>query len=219
MTMKKSLLLGASILLAGAAHAQLGLRAGANYATLSTKTGDYNSTDAAGRVGYQVGIFYEKKLNARFSVVPEVQYSHQTTDLLVLNNLVPDNSYFADYRLTLHYLNVPVVARAAFGKFYVEAGPQVGLLLAAHEKGYEDRLSLYTIYDSLKQDFDRSATDRYQRVDVGACAGAGVKLPGGFALGLRYSAGFLSIARELQPDTYGGSLRNQVVQAAVSYQL
>ena len=175
-------------------------------------------TTVGSRPGYQIGVFYEKKLAGRLSLVPELQYSRQTTDLVVSNNLVPDNSYFADYRLTLHYLNVPVVARIALGKFYLEAGPQASFLLAAHEKGYEDRLSPYTRYDSSRRDFDRSAADRYQRVDVGACAGAGVALPGGFALGLRYSAGFLSISRELQPDTYGGSLKNQVAQASVSYQ-
>ncbi|UOR04546.1 PorT family protein [Hymenobacter aerilatus] len=224
--MKQLLFLAAGVLLASAAQAQFGVKAGAHYATLATKengrTRTYyeGQTNAKGRIGYQVGVFYEKKLVGRLSLVPELQYSRQASDLTVSNGLIPDNAYYADYRLTLHYLNVPVVARVMLGRFYLETGPQGGLLFAAHEKGYERRVSVFNIgHHQGPSNFDQAATDHYQRFDVGACAGAGVKLPGGFAIGLRYSAGFISISRKLEPDTYGGSLKNQVAQASVSYQL
>ena len=215
--MKKLLLLGAGILLAGAAHAQLGLRAGANYATLATKAGDYNTADADGRVGYQVGVFYEKKLNARFSVVPEVQFSHQRTYLEVDAHGIPDANYSARYKLALNYLNVPVLLRANYGRLYLEAGPQASILQSASETGSE---LIGGLAGSYRRDFDqRRATDSYRRFDVGVAAGIGLKLPAGFEVGLRASTGLLSIARAPQYDINPINLKNQVVQAAVSYQL
>ena len=215
--MKKSLLLGASVLLAGAAHAQLGLRAGANYATLSTKADNPNTADADGRVGYQVGVFYEKKLNARFSVVPEVQFSHQRAYLEVDAHGIPDANYSARYQLTLNYLNVPVLLRANCGRLYLEAGPQASILQSARETGSE---SIGSFTGSYRRDFDqRRATDSYRRFDVGVVAGIGLKLPAGFGVGLRVSTGLLSLEREPQYDINPIKLKNQVVQAAVSYQL
>ena len=215
--MKKLLLLGAGVLLAGAAHAQLGLRAGANYATLSTKTGDYNRTGADGRVGYQVGVFYEKKLNEHFSVVPEVQFSHQRTYLEVDSYVIADANYSARYQLTLNYLNVPVLLRANYGRLYLEAGPQASILQSARETGSE---LIGGLAGSYRRGFNqRRATDSYRRFDVSVVAGVGLKLPAGFGVGLRVSTGLLSLERAPQYAIDPVSLKNQVVQAAVSYQL
>ena len=215
--MRPLLLLFPGLLLAPAAQAQFGVRAGANYATLSTRADNPNTADADGRVGYQVGIFYEKKLNGRFSVVPEVQFSHQRVYLEVDAHGIPDANYSARYQLTLNYLNVPVLLRATRGQLYLEAGPQVGLLQSARETGSE---SIGSFTGSYRREFDqRRATDSYRRFDVGVVAGVGLKLSAGFSVGLRASTGLLSLARAPQYDINPIKLKNQVVQAAVSYQL
>jgi hypothetical protein len=146
-----------------------------------------------------------------------VQFSRQRVNLDVEDFSVADGGYAANYRLRLSYLNVPVLLRATFGKFYLEAGPQLGIQLAAHETGDE---SIGTIAGTFESSFDRAATDHYRRVDLGLSVGAGVKLPAGLGLGVRAYTGLLSLTPEFpQRPSYYGSLKNQVVQASVSYQL
>ncbi|QNE41460.1 PorT family protein [Hymenobacter sp. NBH84] len=219
--MKQPLLLLASLLLVSTAQAQFGVKAGANYATLSKENKSSNYIHPKGRVGYQVGVFYEQKLAGHFSLVPEVQFSRQQLDAEVLRFNFPAEDYHAQYQLKLSYLTIPVMLRTHFGRFYLEAGPQAGFLLAAREKGEERTLSYLSSYmgpDNTTY-FDRSATADFRRFDVGICAGIGVKLPAGFAVGIRASTGLISIARDNQITSDDNHLRNQVAQALVSYQL
>jgi|GEM_PF-560294 len=215
------LLTGALLLLgSGAARAQLGLRAGGNFATLAADNSgrEYRTAHSAGRAGFVLGFFYEQPLGGRWSLAPELHYSYQQQQVDVGEQGIPDGGYDGHYRLTLGYVNLPVLARATFGKWYLELGPQLDLLAQAHEKGEE---ILGSIAGPRRQAVDRAATDRYQRTDLALVAGGGLKLPGGWGLGLRASTGLRSITAE-QPVIlyrYGGSLHNQVVQLALTYQL
>ncbi|HEX8659066.1 MAG TPA: porin family protein [Hymenobacter sp.] len=211
--MKPSLVI-VGLLLSGTAHAQLSLRAGANASTLTTGQEEYRRGSAKGGVGYQLGLAYEKKIANRWSLLPELSYRLQGLDLKVEDNSISDGSYAANYRLALHYLTLPVMARGTFGKFYAEAGPYGSFLLAAHEKGLEYR---GTIAGTYEVSFDRPATDRYQRFDVGLGAGVGVQLPAGVALGLRATTGLLSLTNENQLYVYRGTLKNQVLEVSLSY--
>ncbi|MDF7814402.1 porin family protein [Hymenobacter sp. YC55] len=203
------------LLLAGTAQAQFGLRAGVNSFTLSIQSEEDQQASASRKTGYHAGIFYELKLTNKVSLLPEVQYSRQSTNLQVVNYRVADGGYQGDYRLQLTYLAVPILVKANLGKFFLEAGPQASYLLAAHEEGTE---SLGYIWGTTQNDVDRSATNRYRRFDVGLCAGAGVKLPAGFRLGIRAYSGLVSLTHgPIAYYNYGGSLKNQVMQASVSY--
>lgn len=208
--------LGLLLALSTAAHAQFGLMAGGNFATLATKTSDeHHRATARGQPGYQAGIFYEKKVTNRWSGLLGLSYSRQSMNLSVEEYGIADGGYAGSYRLNLNYLSLPMLARLAFGRLYFEAGPQLSILQAAHEKGTE---TFRTFGGPRQQDFDRPATARYRRLDVGLCAGVGAKLPAGLSLGLRAGAGLLSLTRIAQSATYVGTLRNQVVQASLSYQ-
>ncbi|MBD2714126.1 PorT family protein [Microvirga sp. STR05] len=212
------LLGGLLLLLAGSAHAQLGLRAGANTTTIATKTPQPSQQASAdAKTGYQVGVFYEHRVNTRFSVVPELQFSRQHTQLRVRDYAIADGGYAADYRLSQSYVHLPVLLRARFGCFYAEAGPQGSLQVASREVGGEE---IETIAGSFRRDFDRAATDSYSRLDVGVCAGLGVQLPSGFGIGVRASAGLLPLTpKEQRLQDFSIELRSQMVQASVSYQL
>lgn len=213
--MKYLVLLSAGMLLAGSAHAQLGLKAGLNTTLLSTSSSNQErNASADGRLGYQVGVYYVHKLTEHLSVVPEVAYSRQNMQLKLDDHSIADGGYGADYRLNRSYVNVPIMLRATFGKLYLEAGPQAGVLLSAHEKG-----TVYgsTIVGGYQQDIDRAASDRYRRIDVSLTGGLGLQLPAGFGVGLRASTGLVAFNREDQP--YRGDLKNQVLQASLSYQL
>jgi hypothetical protein len=215
--MNRLLILASLLLLSGTVHAQLGISAGANLATLATnRSGERREANSDGGLGFQIGISHEKPLTKRVSLLPEVQYSRHNMDLQLEDYTLSDGGYASNYELQLHYLNMPILARIYLGKFYVEAGPQGSFQLAAHEKGSE---TIGTIAGSYDRGFDRPATDSYRRFDVGVCGGVGVKLPAGLALGLRTSVGFISLTDfGKTASNYKGNLKNQMVQASLSYQ-
>lgn len=216
--MKTKVFLLANLLMAGVAHAQFGVRAGTNYASLY-ESGSRNAryADTNGRIGYQVGIFYEKKVSTKLSLVPEVQFSRQHTNLSVVDYEAAMNAGSATYQVGLSYLNVPIMLRAHLRKFYVELGPQSSFLLGGHEKGFTQESPLSSYRDPAGgMPFDRRATDRYQRYDFGTAAGVGAQLPAGFEVGLRLYAGLLSVTRSAR-STYQGELNNVAVQANVAY--
>jgi len=215
------LLTGAVLLLgSGAARAQLGFRAAGSFTTLSTSNlaQEYREAHSAGRMGFVLGAFYEQPLRGRWTLAPELHYSFQQQQVDVEDNSVNDASYEGHYRLTLGYVNLPVLARANFGsKWYLELGPQLGVLAHAHEKGYDIEGGWG---GSQREELDRAAANRYLRADLALVAGGGLKLPGGWGLNLRASTGLLSVTEENSSVTnYSGSLRNQVVQLGLNYQL
>ena len=213
--MKHLLLLSAGLLLASAAHAQFGLRAGANNASLwESGEREARSAQTDGRVGYQVGVFYEQKLSEWFSVVPEVQFSRQRIHFDVTDYTPAATIGEATYQVGLSYLHVPVLLRVHLKRFYVEVGPQSSFLLGAHEEGVTQDSPFL---NARSTPFDRRAADRYQRYDLGLAAGFGVQLPAGFEVGLRTYSGLFSVTRGAR-STYPGELNNVAVQANVAYQ-
>ncbi|OUJ73361.1 porin family protein [Hymenobacter crusticola] len=216
--MKQLAVLLVALFCAGTVHAQLGIRVGANTASVSAKVKEFHEVDTRSRAGYQLGVFYEKKLTERWSLVPEVQFSNQRMNMHIVESGVADGGYDANYRLRLRYLNVPIIARATVGWFYLEAGPQVGFLLDAKEKGTNTYGSFLGSYSTT---YNRYATDTYRRADLGLVAGVGVNLPASFGLGVRGYTGLLSITegKDTQYANYTGPLKNQVVQASLTYQL
>ncbi|WP_198172990.1 porin family protein [Hymenobacter ginkgonis] len=219
-------LVAGSLLLAGTAHAQAGLRAGGTLAHLTAKTEGtpsyYFEASNSAKLGYQLGLFYQVPLSQRLSLVPEVQFSRERVQLTARDNNFAILEYFGttDTRLSMSYLNVPVLLRASFGPVYVEAGPQAGLRLAGREKG------TYTVsfFDRplTTNPVDRPLADDLRRFDVGPCVGLGVKLPAGLGVSVRAYQGLVSLTPGPDPTRaypYQGSLRRQTLQAALTYQL
>ncbi|MBC6610379.1 PorT family protein [Hymenobacter sp. BT507] len=216
--MKLLLLSMSGLLVATAAEAQFGVRAGANYASLaeSRKQKSYYA-EADGRIGYQVGVFYERRISERISLVPEVQFSRQRTNLSVVDYDAPMQAGAATYQVGLSYLNVPIMVRAHLRKFYVELGPQGSILLGAHEKGFTEESPLSSYRDPAGgTPFDRRATDHYHRYDFGTIVGLGVALSTGFEVGMRIYAGLLSDTRGAS-SPYPGKLNNVVIQTNMAY--
>lgn len=220
------LLLGGGLLLSPLAHAQFGLRVGGTLTHFTTKNPDptisQTGATADSKLGYQAGAFYQVKLNTRFSVVPEVQFSHERADLHAFRSSVDDAGYRGDYQLRLNYINLPILARIKFGSAYLEAGPQVSLLVGGSEKGTDEYRGLGGVgYRAI----DRSIADNYRRFDIGLCAGMGVDLPAGFGVNVRVLQGLVSSARTPDRDpavfyyNYQGRMLHQTLQASLTYQL
>jgi hypothetical protein len=124
-----------------------------------------------------------------------------------------------DYQLRLSYLSVPVLFRVNLGPVYVEAGPQVSVLVQGRQVG----TMVNSAWATYREDMDQTVTSNYQRFDVGPCLGVGVKLPAGLGLSLRAYQGLVNLGQEqrylavyLAPSTLQ---HRQSLEASLTYQL
>jgi hypothetical protein len=77
---------------------------------------------------------YVQALTKRLSLVPEVQFSREQ-QAVYRDGGSSSFSYHSVYDLRLSYLNVPILLRMALGPVYLEAGPQVSLLVGGSGTG------------------------------------------------------------------------------------
>ena len=218
-------LLGAGFVLSHAAHAQVGLRAGTMLSRLAyhqAQDQDYLQASTRTRVGYEAGIFYELPLSHHFSLVPEVAFQRQRQQLRLASAQLVDAFQAGDYLLTHSQLSLPILVRANLGKCYFEAGPQLTYLVGGHQVGRET----ITGWGTYSQDVDYPTVARFRRWDVGACVGAGLRLPAGWGINLRAYQSLRASGLGPSPNTpyayaytYATQLYQQNLQASLTYQL
>jgi len=186
--MKKFLLSWAVLAAAaGAAHAQesrLGFKAGISFASYA---GSDKTSSSSSKVGFHGGLVANLGLNDRFSLQPELLYSMKG----VADQLTLGTTTITGHQ-TLHYVDLPVLLKATFGRLFVEAGPQVGVLVGATQ----------TIESSASTAGTSTANkSTFNDVDFGYALGLGVQTATGLMAGLRYNGGFANVVRG---QTYGG---------------
>jgi len=112
--MKKLFLLVFTVLLSSSVFAQsadFGIKAGANFATLTDATGLDNKT------GFVIGVFGGIKFNDKVAIQGDILYSQQGADSNIFD-------------LDLDYVNVPVVLRYFVVQgLNLQAGPQFGFIV------------------------------------------------------------------------------------------
>jgi hypothetical protein len=117
--MKHVLLITSSKLLAGTSYAQIGLHVGGSliHLVVVQAPARYLDTNNSVKLGYQLGVFYQVPLNKRFSFVSEVHFSCKWMRLTTRANNFSIPEYYSrtDSLLSMSYLAVPVLLRAAFG--------------------------------------------------------------------------------------------------------
>ena len=202
--MKKLLLSGALLAAtAGIAHAQspsFGIKAGASLtnAVGSATTG----ANYKNKFGFHGGFVANLPVSDIFSIQPELLYSMKGYKF---NGIDPYSAVTYNFKQTLHYIDVPVLARINAGGLFFEAGPQIGYLVAAKS----------SIDDGTVPTRSYSGRDNLRKVDFGYAAGLGYQLPNGPGIGLRYNGGFKNIF-----NTYeGAGARNSAFQLYLSYRL
>ena len=181
--MKKILLLAVVTVLGftnvNAQEIKFGVKGGLNFATIS---GD-NTKGIDLVTSFNFGVVSEIPLSDKFSFQPEIMYSGQGYG-------------FNDNTIALSYLNVPLM-----GKYYVtkglslEAGPQIGFLLAAKNEKTDVK-------------------DSFNTVDFGVNFGVGYKLENGLNFGVRYNLGLTDINNV---DNSSFKNKNGVFQVSVGY--
>jgi len=112
--MKKFGLVLVAFLMTGSVFAQgldFGIKAGANFASISDATGLSN------RTGFQFGIFAGAKLNDNLGIQGDLLYSQQGAEV------DPD-------KIDLNYVNVPVVIKYFVAEgLNIQLGPQFGFIV------------------------------------------------------------------------------------------
>ena len=181
--MKKILLLAVLTVLGfanvNAQEIKFGIKGGLNFASIS---GDNTKgTDVV--TSFNLGLLSEIPISKKFSFQPELMYSGQGYSL-------------KDDTIALSYLNIPLM-----GKYYltkglsVEAGPQVGFLLAAKN----DKTNI---------------KDSFNTVDFGVNFGLGYKLDNGLNFVARYNLGLTDINNV---ESSSSKNKNSVFQLSVGY--
>lgn len=218
-------LLSSSLLLTGLAHAQVGVRVGANLLRFNTNSvdGDGARTATSGKLGYQVGAYYQQPLTKHLSLVPEVQYSREQTQVNFEAYRNAENYTRGSYDVRLNYVHVPVLLRYTMGRVHFEAGPQASLLVGGRGTGQSN--TLIGGDGRVDRAIDQAATDRFRRFSLGASVGVGVALPAGLGLDVRAYQGITYMNQSIDPERsgaipyWGGNLRRQTLQASLTYQL
>ncbi len=175
-----------------AIQAQIGLKAGVNFASLSQSPqentlGDYSSKSI---LGLQAGIVAEIKLLDFLAIQPEFLFIQKGgKSEYVINE---DNKTVTS--VVYNYVEIPVLAKLKLGNtegeglgFYIVGGPFAGFAL--NGKG-ETELTILGL--TTKSEFDIDYSDENndeKRIDWGASFGAGISI-GHFFVDARYNLGF-----------------------------
>ena len=216
------LFLGSNLLVASLAQAQVGVRAGTNLLNLRPEAAGARPS-TSNKLGYQVGVFYQQPLTKHLSLVPEVQFSREQTQVEYADVRNEQNYLRGSYDLHWSHINVPVLLRYTLGRVHFEAGPQASLLVGGRGTGQLASLSGGDILGD--RNIDQAAIGRYRRVSFGASLGVGVSLPAGLGIDVRAYQGFSSINHDTpsQENTaipyWGGAMNRQTLQASLTYQL
>jgi len=128
--MKKLLLILVTIFLlyiGTRAQSGTGIKAGVNYTSLNGYTGD-------SRINFHAGVFTEIPLNKKWTIQPELLYSGEGQHYLLAPE--DESATGGEGTITLSYASLPVMLRfSPCQRFYLEAGPQMAVLVTAHSKG------------------------------------------------------------------------------------
>jgi len=173
--------------------ARLGLKAGANFSTISGDDTDNVKTLTA----FHVGGVAEVPVSDNFSVQPELLYSSQGAKY--------EESEGYDGKFKFDYINVPVMAKFNVSNgLSLEAGPQVGFLMSAKDE-----------YNSTGDSGEEDIKDFVKGLDFGLNIGAGYRLESGLNFGARYNLGLSNINDFEGADDFKN--QNGVIQLYVGY--
>ena len=191
--MKKTLFTLAMLAgLMGAAQAQnisLGIKAGPSYSGfVGAQATNYESI-----FGFHAGVFANIGLTDIFAFQPEVIYSQKGAKV---SNI--------DVTTRLNYVDIPLSFHVNADGLFFEAGPQLGILVAAQDKAGSVSVDRKPLYNTL---------------DFGYLAGLGYQRKTGPGIGLRYNGGFTNVEKSstVGSVTVQNNIRNSAFQLYLTY--
>lgn len=205
----KKLFLGAAVAMSSLTFAQqFGVKAGMNVSSISD---DSSLSDQGSKIGFNAGFFMNAPLGTNFSIQPEILYNNLGSKVTLTEVDINDTTYRTEYARHLDYITVPVMFQYnATPEFYLEAGPEFGLLVSARDK-YKSTEDGAT-QNSATSDID---TDNFNTFNFGLGLGAGYYFTPKIGLTARYVAGLTDIAKD-RPNG-SDSVKNNVFQVGLAY--
>jgi len=187
--MKKFLLITTSFCIIcsiQAQHPHWGIKGGINVANIDVQQG----SDLDAKIGIHLGGLAHIHLSEHFALQPELMYSNQGAEQI---------SGSTEYKMKLHYVNVPVLLQFMTGSgFRLQTGPQVGVLVSAKSK---------------VNDTETDVDDSYKTPDFSWAFGASYVTRKGLGFDARYNLGLSNIN-----DIRGNKYKNRVFQFGLFYQ-
>lgn len=181
-----------------------------------------SNADFGSKLGIVLGVAAEIPLGGEmFAVQPELLF-HQKGYHFEYNDNTAGEEYSEDYKYSLNYLELPVLAKVKFGNFYVAAGPSIGFGLFGTYKGSYTWLG-ETTDDEGKIKFgtepeNYDGDDEYidNALDFGVQIGAGYKISV-IVVDLRYGLGLTNMYDK--PSGYTGDVKsqNRSIQLTIGY--
>ena len=165
-----------------------------NYGSANSSLDDYKKSNN----GIQAGVSFQAGISAGFSLVSELYFMRKGGKLKANNPLTNSES-----TLHLNTLELPVLARFHFGKFYANAGPSIAYTFSGDRKISNKSTDL-----SFK-----NTIGGFKRFDAGIQAGGGVEFPfkqKRIAVDIRYNYGITNIS-------YDKELHNRAVMISVHF--
>jgi Outer membrane protein beta-barrel domain len=165
-----------------------------NYGEANSAMTDYKKTAN----GIQAGVSFQAGITPSLSLVSELYFMRKGGKLKANNPLSSSES-----NLRLNTIELPVLARFHFGKFYVNAGPSIAYTISGDNK--IDALSTKLLFENSNQGF--------KRFDAGVQMGGGVEFPfkqRRIALDMRYNYGLTNVS-------YNKEMYNRSVMISVHF--
>ena len=191
--MKKTMILAATVLFAFGANAQMkahfGVKAGMNASELHMKNSEVKSDT---KIGFHAGaLAHIHSDGSQFAFQPEVIYSLEGAKYNVAG--VKSTS-------DMHFINVPLLAQYMFDNgFRIEAGPQIGFLVAAKNKSGSNTVDV---------------KDNYKSTNISLPVGIGYLTQSGLGFDARYSFGL----SDLNKNDAGNKLTGNNFQFGIFWQ-
>ena len=182
------------------AQPRFGITGGMN---LSVLTGTVNM-ETSFTPGIMLGGVVDIPLGNTVSLQPGLVYSSQGSGITYYRR-GPGSAVTGETNINLNYINVPVALHVYLGEsFFLQAGPQLGFLLSAKEKGEIDN-----------RDVNENVKEGFRGTEFSLLTGLGFRLPGDVILGGRYNLGLSDISTaddEIISGLTRPSLHNNVLQ-------
>ena len=190
---------------------------------VSSTSKDPNINDSKSKIGFNAGVFANFPLSSKFTIQPELlytQYGNKTT-FTTTNQNTP--GYTVSGKNTgstsLDYIALPVMFQyKATPQFYLEAGPEFGLLINAKNK-YDLNVT-YTPTSGPVTTTSTSGTsdvkDNINSFNLGLGAGAGYYFTPNIGITARYVAGVTKINKYHIANS-SDNVINSVFQVGLAY--
>ncbi|QDP86359.1 PorT family protein [Chryseobacterium sp. SNU WT5] len=215
----KKLFLGAAVAMSTLTFAQqFGVKAGMNVSSLSK---DASMDDAKSKIGFNAGVFMNAPLAENFSIQPELLYSQMGNKATTTSTSTIGGSTITTKTsgsTNLDYVTLPVMFQYnATPAFYLEAGPEFGLMVSGKSKG--DRVTTTTTSGGTSSSTSASASvdikDNLNTFNFGLGLGAGYYFTPNVGITARYVAGLTDIAKDRPSGS--DSVKNNVFQVGLAY--